>query len=87
MVVPLDADGYSGLQLRAASNNGKNTVYLAPLQEELDTTPLPYDSVAFARMPQVACHTCNASIPLQMLTLHAEVCKPAETAEVVSVIL
>ena len=83
-VVPLDAEGYSGQQLKAASNNGKNILFLVPIQEELDTNPLPYNSAEFSQMPQVACHICSATIPLQMLTLHAENCHPTE---VVSVIL
>ncbi|XP_062409026.1 uncharacterized protein LOC134099994 [Sardina pilchardus] len=74
MVVPLDAEGYTGRQLKSASNNGKNVIFLAPVQEELDTEPLPYNSAEFARMPQVACLVCNHSMPLQMLTLHAENC-------------
>ncbi|KAK0136710.1 hypothetical protein N1851_027117 [Merluccius polli] len=77
-VVPLDAEGYSGQQLKAASNNGKNILFLVPIQEELDTNPLPYNSAEFSRMPQVACHICSATIPLQMLILHAENCQPTE---------
>lgn len=73
----MDTEGYSGRQLRAVTNNGKYHLFLVPLQEELDTEPLPYDSAEFARMPQVPCLTCNATMPLQMLALHAENCQQA----------
>lgn len=58
-IVPMDMEGYSGRQLRAVINNGKNQLFLVPLQEELDTEPLPYDSAEFARMPQVPCLNGN----------------------------
>lgn len=74
----MDTEGYSGRQLRAVTNNGKIQLFLVPLQEELDTGPLPYDSAEFARMPQVPCLNCNASVPLQMLALHAENCQKTE---------
>lgn len=74
--VPMDTEGYSGQQLRAVTNNGKNHLFLVPLQEELDMEPLPYDSAEFERMPQVPCLTCNATMPLQMLALHAANCQP-----------
>ncbi|XP_041927750.1 heterogeneous nuclear ribonucleoprotein U isoform X2 [Alosa sapidissima] len=77
-VVPLEAEGYSGRQLKTASKNGKNTLFLVPIQEELDSEALPYNSVEFARMPQVACHMCKATVPLQMLALHAEDCQPTK---------
>ncbi|XP_060757036.1 uncharacterized protein LOC132868100 [Neoarius graeffei] len=74
--VPMDTEGYSGQQLCAVTNNGKNHLFLVPLQEELDMEPLPYDSAEFERMPQVLCLTCNATMPLQMLALHAANCQP-----------
>ena len=50
-LIPMDADGYSGLQLRSASNNGKIVLFLVPLQEDMDTEPLPFDAAEFSRMP------------------------------------
>lgn len=44
VVIPPDSDGYSGQQLKAVSGNGKCILYIAPLQEELDRTPLPLDA-------------------------------------------
>ncbi|MEQ2303840.1 hypothetical protein AMECASPLE_020930, partial [Ameca splendens] len=50
-VIPMDAEDYSGQQLRSASNNG-NVVLLVPFQKEIDTEPLPFDAEEFSRMPQ-----------------------------------
>lgn len=36
-LIPMDADGHSGQQLRSASNNGKIVLFLVPLQENMET--------------------------------------------------
>ena len=69
--------GYTGKLLRKASNNGKITLFLIPLQEDLDTSPLPLNAPEFAGMPQVPCLNCGTTMPLQMLQLHTDLCKPA----------
>nr|XP_055057119.1 uncharacterized protein LOC129441489 [Misgurnus anguillicaudatus] len=74
-LVTMDSEGYSGRQLRSVSNSGKNILFLVPLQEEMDTQPLPYNSAEFSKMPKVPCVTCNTTMPLQMLALHAEECQ------------
>ncbi|KAF4110456.1 hypothetical protein G5714_007487 [Onychostoma macrolepis] len=74
-LISMDTEGYSGRQIRSVSNSGKNVLFLVPLQEEMDTQPLPYNSAEFAKMPKVPCVTCNTTMPLQMLALHAEECK------------
>lgn len=71
----MEKEGYTGQQLRSASNNGKIIIFLVPLQESMGTEPLPCDAAEFAQMPQVPCVTCNTNIPLQMLPLHAQECK------------
>lgn len=71
----MDAEGYTGQQLRSVSNNGKIVLFLVPLQEEMDTEPLPYNAAEFSRMPQVPCVRCKTTMPLQMLALHAQECK------------
>lgn len=76
-IIPIDSEGYSGRQLRVASNNGKNVLFLIPLQEELETSPLPFSSPEFSKMPKVACNSCSELIPLQMLALHSETCQTA----------
>uniref|UniRef100_A0AAV2JU18 Uncharacterized protein n=1 Tax=Knipowitschia caucasica TaxID=637954 RepID=A0AAV2JU18_KNICA len=75
-LVPMDMEGYNGRQLRAASNNGRNVLFIVPLQQELDTEPLPFDAAEFSKMPQVPCHICGTTIPLQLLALHADSCEP-----------
>lgn len=81
--IPTDVEGYSCRLLKAASNNGKSIIFIVPLQEEMSTAPLPYDSVEFSKMPQVPCVTCGTKMPLQMLALHADQCQ--QTTNVSSV--
>ncbi|XP_013884304.1 uncharacterized protein LOC106532729, partial [Austrofundulus limnaeus] len=73
-IIPTDAEGYSTRLLKSASNNGKNILFVVPLQEKLSTEPLSYDSVEFAKMPQSKCITCGSQMPLQLLLLHVEGC-------------
>ncbi|XP_034068865.1 uncharacterized protein LOC117544148 isoform X1 [Gymnodraco acuticeps] len=73
-IIPTDSEGYSTRLLKTASNNGKNIVFVIPLQEQLSTEPLPYDSAEFAKMPQSTCITCGSQMPLQLLPLHVEEC-------------
>lgn len=74
-VLPTDLEGYSTRLLKSSSNNGKNTIFVVPLQEQLSTEPLPYDSVEFTNMPQSNCMTCSNKIPLSLLLLHVDECK------------
>ncbi|XP_035987592.1 uncharacterized protein LOC118560566 isoform X2 [Fundulus heteroclitus] len=73
-IIPTDAEGYSTRLLKSASHNGKNIVFVVPLQEKLSTEPLSSDSVEFAKMPQSKCITCGTQMPLQLLPLHVEEC-------------
>ncbi|XP_046891191.1 tripartite motif-containing protein 16-like isoform X2 [Hypomesus transpacificus] len=73
-IIPIDSEGYSTRVLKAASNNGKNTIYVVPIQEHLSTEPLPYDSPEFSKMPQSTCITCGSEMPLQLLPLHVGQC-------------
>jgi len=73
-IIPTDSEGYSTRLLKTASNNGKNIMFVIPLQEQLSTEPLPYDSAEFAKMPQSTCITCGSQMPLQLLPLHVEEC-------------
>ena len=74
-VIPTDRECYSGLQLRSVSNNGKNIIFLVPLQEATDTKLLPYDAAEFSKMAQVPCAKCQTLMPLQLLALHCEECQ------------
>ncbi|XP_063755773.1 uncharacterized protein LOC134875229 [Eleginops maclovinus] len=79
MVSPEDS-GYTGLMLKTASVGGKGVLYIAPIQEELNTQPLPPDSTSFSSMPKAMCHSCHTSYPLQILPLHVETCKISDTS-------
>ncbi|XP_026095493.1 uncharacterized protein LOC113067310 isoform X3 [Carassius auratus] len=74
-VIPPDLNGYTGQQLKAVSGNGKYTMYIAPLQEELDTIPLPPEAKEFEKMPKAQCKTCKKMVPLQILPGHIKECK------------
>lgn len=57
------------------SVGGKAIFYIVPLQETLDTSPLPPDSQHFSKMPKKICYQCNEVMPLQMLAVHIKTCK------------
>lgn len=67
-----DDCGYSGRILKAAS---KGPLYITPLQEVLDTSPLPPTSEAFSKMPKAACQKCETLYPLQVLAEHVKSCE------------
>ncbi|ROL52544.1 G2/M phase-specific E3 ubiquitin-protein ligase [Anabarilius grahami] len=73
-VIPLEAEGYTGSVIKSASSGGKNLLYVVPLQDELDMTPLPPDAPEFARMPKATCKKCKTLMPLQTLALHVDQC-------------
>ncbi|XP_073319588.1 G2/M phase-specific E3 ubiquitin-protein ligase-like [Pagrus major] len=75
VVIPPDLHGYTGQQLKAVSGNGKYTLYISPLQEELDTIPLPPEAKEFENMPKAQCTTCKKMIPLQILPVHIKECR------------
>uniref|UniRef100_A0A1A7XIP7 HECT domain-containing protein n=5 Tax=Iconisemion striatum TaxID=60296 RepID=A0A1A7XIP7_9TELE len=72
--VSLESEGYTGAILKTASNGGKNVLFIMPLQDDLDMTPLPADAPEFAQMPKASCKQCNDIMPLQMLVLHVKNC-------------
>ncbi|XP_070401472.1 uncharacterized protein [Nothobranchius furzeri] len=75
VAIPPDLDGYNGQQLKGVSGNGKYTLYIAPLQEEIDKTPLPPEAKEFENMPKAPCSTCRKMFPLQILPVHIKSCK------------
>lgn len=80
-VIPPEAEGYSVKALRAASAGSKATFYIVPLQETLDTSPLPPDSEHFSKMPKTTCYQCNEMLPLHMLAVHIKTCKGKFTSD------
>ncbi|KAL6455387.1 hypothetical protein MHYP_G00361970 [Metynnis hypsauchen] len=81
IVIPPDSEGYTGSTIRSATGGGKTTLYIAPLQEELDVTPLPNDAKEFALMPKEKCKTCNKMMPIQILILHVRDCSQTSSEE------
>ena len=82
-VVGPQVQGYTTLQLKRASNGGKNLLYIAPLQSELDVSPLPKNAAEFSKMPKALCENCQEVMPLHLLALHVDCCnKKVEHSEV-----
>ncbi|XP_051997737.1 uncharacterized protein LOC127654573 [Xyrauchen texanus] len=74
LAIPPDIDGYTGRLIRSVSGAGKTTMYIVPLQQDLDLTPLPSDATEFQKMPKAACQVCKENMPLHILALHIEDC-------------
>ncbi|XP_078019033.1 G2/M phase-specific E3 ubiquitin-protein ligase-like isoform X2 [Epinephelus lanceolatus] len=72
--LPFEAEGYTGAMLRNISDGGKRTLYIVPLQDELDLSPLPANAPEFALMPKASCKHCSVEMPVQMLVLHDRKC-------------
>ncbi|KAI4903401.1 hypothetical protein NFI96_022817 [Prochilodus magdalenae] len=66
-LVPPGAVGYDTRYLRSVSGGAKSTLYIVPLQKELDTAQ-------FQEVPKTTCHTCGLSVPLQDLAGHVSSC-------------
>ncbi|XP_048878488.1 uncharacterized protein zgc:112970 isoform X2 [Brienomyrus brachyistius] len=75
LIITPDPDGYSGRQLKAVSSNGKSTIYIVPLQDKMDTSPLPPDALEFENMPKEQCTTCKIMFPLPVLPEHIKNCE------------
>ncbi|KAL7373756.1 hypothetical protein ABVT39_014157 [Epinephelus coioides] len=72
--IPFEAEGYTGAMLRNISDGGKRTLYIVPLQDKLDLSPLPANAPEFALMPKASCKHCSVEMPVQMLVLHDQKC-------------
>lgn len=68
-----DDSGYTGMMLKSVTRGAKN-LYIAPIQEELSTNPLPLTDVAFSNMPKATCQKCEVAVPLPLLTEHIKSC-------------
>ena len=67
--------------LKKCFGGGKFVLYIVPLQDKLDLTPLPASAPEFALMPKASCKDCNTMMPLQMLALHVDQCSPQPLKE------
>nr|XP_055032086.1 uncharacterized protein LOC129420934 isoform X2 [Misgurnus anguillicaudatus] len=72
LVAP-DETGYTGMMLKSISRGGKS-LFIAPIQEELSTNPLPLNDEAFSSMPKATCQKCEVAVPLPLLTEHLKSC-------------
>ncbi|KAF3859818.1 hypothetical protein F7725_000073 [Dissostichus mawsoni] len=79
-VLAPEAEGYTGAYL-AKALGGKGCLYIMPIQDTLDTSPLPYSSKEFENMPKARCATCHLSMPVQLLALHAQECEPSSCSD------
>ena len=68
-----DDTGYTGMMLKSVTRGAKH-LYIAPIQEELSTNPLPLTDEAFSNMPKAACQKCEVAVPLPLLTEHIKSC-------------
>lgn len=73
MLVSPDESGYTGAGL-VKSWGGKGCLYILPIQNVLDTSPLPFSAMDISAMPKAKCVSCHQDVPLQLPSLHAETC-------------
>uniref|UniRef100_A0A9J7XWT8 HECT domain-containing protein n=1 Tax=Cyprinus carpio carpio TaxID=630221 RepID=A0A9J7XWT8_CYPCA len=88
IVVATESEGYTGRLLKTVTNNGKLILYIVPLQEELDASPLPHNAPEFSKMPKSSCKNCGVVMPLQFLALHIKSCNAeisSDEPEIVSI--
>ncbi|XP_056441380.1 uncharacterized protein LOC130378700 [Gadus chalcogrammus] len=80
-LVTTESEGYNARLLKNVSINGKHILYVVPLQERLDETPLPHDAPEFERMPKSTCQKCGIIMPLQFLALHITSCNVEDNSD------
>ncbi|KAI2646736.1 Acetyl-CoA decarbonylase/synthase complex subunit alpha 1 [Labeo rohita] len=78
-VIPPESEGHTAKLLKSSSNNGRHMLFIVPIQDEIDTQPLPFDTPEFIKMPKSQCKTCGESLPLQALALHVESCSKPDS--------
>ncbi|CAG6022001.1 unnamed protein product, partial [Menidia menidia] len=68
-----EEEGYTGASF-VKSWGGKGCLYIMPIQNTLDISPLPFTAVEFQAMPKARCVSCQEYVPLQLLSLHVKTC-------------
>ncbi|XP_058629916.1 G2/M phase-specific E3 ubiquitin-protein ligase-like [Onychostoma macrolepis] len=68
-----EEEGYTGASL-VKSWGGKGCLYIMPIQNTLDISPLPFTALEFQAMPKAQCVSCQEYVPLQLLGLHVNTC-------------
>ncbi|KAA0710511.1 hypothetical protein E1301_Tti012593 [Triplophysa tibetana] len=74
-VVAPEGYGYTGSYLIKTAG-GKGCLYIMPIQNSLDVSPLPYSSKEFEKMPKATCAKCHTDMPVQLLAVHVQKCEP-----------
>ena len=85
-LVTTESEGYNARLLKNVSVNGKHILYVVPLQERLDETPLPHDAPEFERMPKSTCQKCGIIMPLQFLALHITSCGNVDDVSITQIL-
>ncbi len=58
-------------------------LFIIPLQDEIDTVPLPFGAPEFSKMLKSQCKTCGETLSLQDLaSLHVESCSKPDSDQV-----
>ncbi|XP_016335253.1 uncharacterized protein LOC107683690 [Sinocyclocheilus anshuiensis] len=52
-----------------------------PIQQRLDTSPLPMTAKEFEKMPKAKCINCQVYVPVQLLALHIDKCEQNSSTE------
>lgn len=74
-IVAAEAEGYTGSCLIKTAG-AKGCLYIMPLQNTLDISPLPYSNAKeFEKMPQARCAKCLTDMPVQLLAVHVRKCE------------
>lgn len=73
-VVAPEAEGYTGSYL-IKTGGGKGCLYIMPIQNTQDISPLPYSSKEFEKMPKARCVKCHTDMPVQLLAIHVQKCE------------
>ncbi|KAK1889220.1 Mis18-binding protein 1 [Dissostichus eleginoides] len=76
-VISPEEEGYSGASLVKAWG-GKGCLYIMPIQQTLDTSPLALTAPEFESMPKARCMMYYKDVPLQLLTMHVQSCRPEQ---------
>ncbi|XP_047219684.1 uncharacterized protein LOC124867327 [Girardinichthys multiradiatus] len=68
-VITPEEMGYTGSSL-VKTWGGRGCLYIMPIEQVLDTTPLPFTAKEFQAMPRARCSSCHE----QLLSVHVQTC-------------
>ncbi|MEQ2160492.1 hypothetical protein GOODEAATRI_034371, partial [Goodea atripinnis] len=61
-LIPPETEGYNENLLETVTVGGKNMMYIFPLQEETDMSPLPLDALELQSMPKASWEVCSVTL-------------------------